>query len=298
MGNYVIARTKPSIVSALGAIPKPNSENIRLIHDCSRPAHSNVNSYVTTQHFSYVTLDKAFSLVTPDAFLAKIDLKSAYRHVPIHPFNYSATGLAWQFSGEHHTTYIYDCKLPFGASKSPEICHRLTQAISRFMTKRGFRTVLAYLDDFLIIGESESECEIVYNELIRLLGELGFKINWDKGVPPTQRLTFLGVEIDTVNRQLSLPDSKLCELRELCISQFQHCPSPPDNHGAFARVVSPGGGTFAILSWPGGWAFAYPGATPVHLTHLFFFESAIDEFSGVCKAMACPSGTRKTCRCF
>ena len=30
MGNYVITRTKPSIVSALGAIPKPNSENIRL----------------------------------------------------------------------------------------------------------------------------------------------------------------------------------------------------------------------------------------------------------------------------
>jgi len=48
---------------------------------------------------------------------------------------------------------------------------------------------------------------MVYNELIRL--------NLDKAVPPTQRLTFLGVEIDTVNRQLSLPDSKLCELREL-----------------------------------------------------------------------------------
>lgn len=85
MGNYVITRTKPSIVSALGAIPKPNSENIRLIYDCSRPAHSNVNSYATTQHFSYVTLDKAVSLIKPDAYLAKIDLKSAYRHVPIRP---------------------------------------------------------------------------------------------------------------------------------------------------------------------------------------------------------------------
>ena len=168
MGNYVITRTKPSIVSTLGAIPKPNSENIRLIHDCSRPAHSNVNSYATTQHFSYVTLDKAVSLIKPDAYLAKIDLKSAYRHIPIHPSNYSATGLAWQFSGEHQTTYMYDCKLPFGVSKSPEIFHRITQAITRFMTKRGFRTVLAYLDDFLIIGDSESECEIVYNELIRL----------------------------------------------------------------------------------------------------------------------------------
>ena len=94
MGNYVITRTKPSIVSALGAIRKRNSDNIRLIHDCSRLAHINVNSYASTQHFSYVTLDKAVSLVMPDAYLAKIDLKSAYRHVPIHPSNYSATGLA------------------------------------------------------------------------------------------------------------------------------------------------------------------------------------------------------------
>ena len=46
-------------------------------------------------------------------------------------------------------------------------------------------------------------------------------------------------------------------------------PPPPGNHGAFAQVVSPGGGAFAILSQPGGWALAYPGATPGHLTHVF-----------------------------
>ena len=39
-------------------------------------------------------------------------------------------------------------------------------------------------------------------------------------------------------------------------------PPPTGNRGAFAHVVSPGGGVFAILSQPGGWALAYPGATP------------------------------------
>lgn len=70
-------------------------------------------------------------------------------------------------------------------------------------------------DDVLIIGDSKHECEWPYRELIRLLGELGFSINWDKAVAPTQRLTFLGIGIDTVLRQLSLPESKLCELRAL-----------------------------------------------------------------------------------
>ena len=51
---------------------------------------------------------------------------------------------------------------------------------------------------------------------------------------------------------------------------------PLGNRGAFAHVVSPGGGTSAILSRPGGWAFAYPGATPGHS----ILESAIDEFIG------------------
>ena len=35
-------------------------------------------------------------------------------------------------------------------------------------------------------------------------------------------------------------------------------PPPPGNRGAFAYVVS-----------PGGWALAYPRATPGHLTHVF-----------------------------
>ena len=47
-------------------------------------------------------------------------------------------------------------------------------------------------------------------------------------------------------------------------------PPPPGNRRAFAQVVSPGGGAFAILSRPGGWALAYPAATPGHLTRVFF----------------------------
>ena len=82
------------------------------------------------------------------------------------------------------------------------------------MERRGF-TVLAYLDDFLIIADTKVACQHAYKELIKLLGDLGFQINWDKVVGPCQRLTFLGIEIDTVRRQLTLPKSKLCELRLL-----------------------------------------------------------------------------------
>ena len=37
-GNYVITSNRPTIVSALSAVPKAGSQELRLIHDCSMPA--------------------------------------------------------------------------------------------------------------------------------------------------------------------------------------------------------------------------------------------------------------------
>ena len=45
-GNYVEVSHKPTIVSALGAVPKPDSDELRLIHDCSMPPKLGVNSYI------------------------------------------------------------------------------------------------------------------------------------------------------------------------------------------------------------------------------------------------------------
>ena len=50
------------------------------------------------------------------------------------------------------------------------------------------------------------------------------------------------------------------------------CPPPPDNCGAFARLVSPGGGALANLARPGGRAFANPGDNP---------EKFVDVFKGM-----------------
>ena len=56
-----------------------------------------------------------------------------------------------------------------------------------------------------------------------------------------------------------------------CISQFNLRPaSPPDYCGAFARLVSPGGGAFANFALLGGRAFANPGAIPELLTRMRF----------------------------
>ena len=57
-GNYIVTTEKPTIVSALWAIPKPDSTYIRLIHDCSGPDLTSLNSNANCEHYSYDTVDK------------------------------------------------------------------------------------------------------------------------------------------------------------------------------------------------------------------------------------------------
>ena len=99
-GNYIITQEKPTIVSAIGAVPKANSDELRLIHDCSMPEGLGVNSYVPfLDKLHFQTIDDAIKLVDKEYYLAKIDLRHAYRSVPIHPSNFQATGLKWTFWG-------------------------------------------------------------------------------------------------------------------------------------------------------------------------------------------------------
>ena len=95
--------------------------------------------------------------------MAKIDLKSAYRSIPIHPSNYAGTGLKWKFKGNKvKFTYFVDTRLPFGGKRSPEIFNRLTQAVRHIMAKKRFNAVVVYLDDFLVIGETKEACQAAF----------------------------------------------------------------------------------------------------------------------------------------
>ncbi len=218
-GHYVATDTPPTIISALGAIPKPGTDKVRLIHDCSRPVGQSLNDFASLKdHYSFQSMDDAVNLLTRNCYLAKVDLQHAYRSIPIHPDDYSATGLKWTFSGDTHPTYMFDTRLPFGARMAPQIFHRITQAIKRIMHSRGYLGVIVYLDDFLIIESTEARCKEALFTLIRLLRELGLCISWNKVEGPTQSLTFLGIGIDTVDLTLHLPRDKLLDLKDVLVS--------------------------------------------------------------------------------
>ena len=89
----------------------------------------NANSYMDLEHYKYVTVDDAANLCQSGCWLAKVDLKHAFRSVGTHPDSWRVTGMSWCFKDSKHPTYLYDKRLPFGARASPMVFHRLTQAI-------------------------------------------------------------------------------------------------------------------------------------------------------------------------
>lgn len=176
LGNYIVTKMIPTIVSSLGAVPKSNGD-IRLIHDASQPVGNSLNSYTSDTNCSYMDMRHALKLIKPNNYLAKVDLKSAYRSVCCHNSDHDSTGLKWTFSGDANPTYMYDSKLPFGLSRSPRIFQKLSESVCKMM-KSVYNVIrIAYLDGFLIIADTMCDCSRRLRLLISTLRALGFNIN-------------------------------------------------------------------------------------------------------------------------
>ena len=214
-GRYKLVTEKPLLISALGAIPKPNGD-LRLIHDCSRPPDLAVNDYVQEQEqFSYQTVKDATNLIEQGYYMCKVDLKSAYRSVKVNPSNYKFLGLKWCFNDSLKPTYMVDTRLPFGSKLAPGIFNRLSQAIRRRMQVIYNIHLVAYLDDFVIAAPNFEQCQSQMLTLINVLRKLGFSISWQKLISPTQFITFLGIQIDSRAMTLSLPEDKISNILNL-----------------------------------------------------------------------------------
>jgi hypothetical protein len=159
-----------------------------LIHDLSRPS-GGVNCHAFDTSVRYPTIDEITRELTHESYIAKVDLKAAYRSIPLSRQSYTLTGLHWKFEGESETTFLFYAKLPFGASMSCNIFQSITESVCRMMAKRSF-FVRSYIDDFVCVGNDELSCKLCYEELIRLLESLGLIINWKKVCAPTRCMTF------------------------------------------------------------------------------------------------------------
>lgn len=209
-------------INRFGVIPKNHQPNKwRLIVDLSFPKGHSVNDMVPKHlcSLSYITVDDALDeicRVGPDCLLAKIDIKNAFRLLPVHPADRHLLGMEWR-----GLIYIDSC-LPFGLRSAPRLFNTLADLLSWIAQSRGVSFSIHYLDDYLTIGPAGSAvCQQNLNTFKTICSELGVPLALEKVDGPTTCLTFLENMLDTHRMEIRLPSDKLTRIQREVSSWLQ-----------------------------------------------------------------------------
>ena len=201
--------------SPIGLVPKHEPNSFRLIHHLSFPSGESINDFIAKCDCAvrYTSFDQAVGMVMEaghGAWMAKSDIKSAFRLLPVSPTDYELLG--FRFNGE----YYYDKCLPMGCSISCSLFETFSTFLEfkvRQLTQSEFIT--HYLDDFMFVGSSAPGCGSLLQAFKGICSALGVPIALEKTTRPSQSIIFLGLEIDSVEQQVRVPANKvqaLCTL--------------------------------------------------------------------------------------
>ncbi len=98
--------------------------------------------------------------------------------------------------------------LPFGLSLSPRVFTKVMEAALVPLREQGVR-IFNYLDDWLILAQSHKQLSAHRDLVLKHLSLLGLRVNWEKSkLVPTQRISFLGMEFDSVNQTARLTQER------------------------------------------------------------------------------------------
>ena len=111
----------------------------------------------------------------PNTLLAKVDIKHAFRLLPIHPADRHLLTIEW-----NQSIYIDTC-LPFGLRSAPKLFNILADLLSWITTQRGVTFSMHYLDDFLLLGPLDSSiCQHNLDIFTQVYNELGIPLATEK----------------------------------------------------------------------------------------------------------------------
>lgn len=198
-----IAEQEASWISPMFFVPKKDG-SLRPVINLKE-----LNERLHIPHFKMEGLLTVKDLLTPGAFMAKLDLKDAYFSIPIDENDRKY--LAFRALGK---IYMFRA-LPFGLAPAPYVYTRVTKPVAAYLRTLGMKLVV-YLDDWLFIADSEENLQKQLDMAIKFMRSLGFIINIEKSeLTPTQKIEFLGFELNSIEMSISVPRTKIIKLRQL-----------------------------------------------------------------------------------
>ena len=202
-------------VSPLGVVPKKTPGEFRIIHDLSVPESLSINEGIPKKaaHVQYASIEDAVRLVKASgvgSFMAKTDIKKAYRIIPIKPQQYHLFCFEW------NNSYYFDKCLQMGCSSSSQIFEKFSSAME-WVAKHHLKItyICHILDDFFLVDPSQAGCQNKLDIFLRTCAHIHIPMAPEKTTGPNTTMCFMGYEIDSIKSEIRLPTEKLAKCQDM-----------------------------------------------------------------------------------
>ncbi len=188
---------------APGLVPKNHQINKWcLIVDLSSRTGSSINDGIDPSLCSLLTMQLAYWMGTE---MVKLDIKDAYRIVPVHPADYHLLGIQWE--GRIYT----DRALPFSLRSAPTIFSAAADFVAWLLNRQGVCHLLHYL------APGSPGITRRGSNSVRNLQNANIPVASNKTEVPATLLGFLGVLMDSTVRPEGPATSRiLYEISKSC----------------------------------------------------------------------------------
>ena len=178
---------------------------VRVCMDLSR----NLNDFCPDWPFRYADIHEVVSLLEPNCWMAVLDLEKWFLQLPTHRSRWKYQTF---FDPRTHRYRAYR-RTPFGFKLAPAFASAISSEICHILRSRGVNARVAFkcscfVDDLIIIGATQAECEAALQLALSTLSELGFPVQDEKVVRPAQVVEYLGVELNSKTQELRISDER------------------------------------------------------------------------------------------
>jgi hypothetical protein len=169
-----------------------------------------LNVFIRYQHFKMENFSSLVGLLQHQDWMCEIDLKDAFFCVKICPTHRKFLRFIWQGK------MMQFCSLPFGLASAPRTFTKVLKPVMALLRRVGLKVVI-YLDDLLLMNQSQQGLVKDRDSVLWLLESLGFVINHKKSfLVPSQKMEYLGFLVDSRAMSFSLPEDKILKIQASC----------------------------------------------------------------------------------
>lgn len=170
-----------------------------------------LNRFIKKWKFPYASIHDAVRLVKSKWFMSRTDLRKFFNQMLLHVEDWPMLGVRLpkdlEYLGKDLKEWV-SMFAQFGGSPFPALANALVSAVSAILRSHGIPNVFI-TDDIFVCGATQEECQANLDKTIAIVQSLGWKLQFDKILPPAQQMPFVGILIDTVTQRLSIPQDKL-----------------------------------------------------------------------------------------